>query len=137
MQWQGVVIHHSASTDVSAAEIERWHLARGFKTIGYHFVIRADGAIELGRSWNQAGAHAATPSPSRNRTHLGICLTGHFGEHAPSVEQMDSLQRVLVGLRRRFSIAVLERHHEECPGRLFPWRMLARAGFDVSKGEAG
>lgn len=134
MNWQGVVIHHSASKDVSANEIDRWHRARGFAQIGYHFVIRSDGTIELGRPWNQAGAHAASPRPSRNRTHLGICVTGHFGEHSPTVEQMDSLLRVLVGIRQRFGVDVLERHHDECPGRLFPWGMLARAEFDVSKG---
>lgn len=131
MDWKAVVIHHSASADVPANEIDRWHRARGFTQIGYHFVIRQDGAVEPGRPLSQAGAHAANPAPSRNRTHIGICVTGHFGEHRPTIDQMYSLARLLEGLRNRYGITRLEVHHEECPGRLFPWWFLEDKGFET------
>lgn len=133
MQWTGVVIHHSASADVPAAEIDRWHRARGFAQIGYHWVIRANGAIEPGRPWTQQGAHAATPAPSRNRTHLGICLTGHFGRHPPADEQITSLIALLRGIRGHWGINRLDLHHDECPGALFPWGRLAALGFHVPR----
>ena len=41
-----IIIHCSATRagqDFTAADIDRWHRARGFRSIGYHFVIRLDG----------------------------------------------------------------------------------------------
>ena len=52
-----VVLHHSASRDVPAAEIHAWHLAKGWAGIGYHFVIRKNGSIERGRPLEMIGAH--------------------------------------------------------------------------------
>ncbi len=117
MEWQGIVVHHSASHDVSANEIDRWHKEKGWAGVGYHFVIRADGSIEPARDWKTAGAHAY----GRNSTHLGICLTGNFGNHAPTDEQMRSLVMLVKGIKTRFKIEKIEQHHEECPGKLFPW----------------
>ena len=48
-----IIIHCSATRagqDFTAADIDRWHRARGFRSIGYHFVIRLDGTIEPGNS---------------------------------------------------------------------------------------
>ena len=45
--------HHIGSEDV-----HRWHLDRGWSGIGYHFVIKRDGSIQLGRNINTTGAHA-------------------------------------------------------------------------------
>lgn len=48
-----IVIHcadTTASMDIGAAEIRKWHVhERGWKDIGYHFVIRRNGSIEAGR----------------------------------------------------------------------------------------
>ena len=119
MRWQGIVIHHSASHDASANEIDRWHTERGFAEIGYNFVIRFDGCIEPARDWKKAGAHAR----GRNTTHLGICLTGHFGNYAPTHEQLVSARRLVKGCMSRYGIPIekIEPHHQQCPGELFPW----------------
>lgn len=61
-----VFIHCSATRegqDIDAATIKRWHITpvskggRGWKDIGYHFVVRLDGTIEVGRPENVPGAH--------------------------------------------------------------------------------
>lgn len=39
------------------AEIRRWHLDNGWRDIGYHGVIFADGEVIEGRAWSQIGAH--------------------------------------------------------------------------------
>ena len=47
-----IIIHCSATRagqDFTAADIDRWHRQRGFRSIGYHFVVRLDGSIEPGR----------------------------------------------------------------------------------------
>lgn len=43
--------------DIDAATIKRWHLAQGWSDIGYHFVIRLDGTIEIGRDESIPGSH--------------------------------------------------------------------------------
>lgn len=61
-----------ATADVGAAEIRRWHRQRGFRDIGYHYVIRRDGTVEKGRSDTTPGAHER----KINRCSLAVCLVG-------------------------------------------------------------
>ena len=47
-----IIIHCSATKEgqpFSVADIDRWHRARGFRCIGYHFVIYLDGSVHAGR----------------------------------------------------------------------------------------
>ena len=47
-----IIIHCSATPegkDFRAADIDRWHRQQGFRSIGYHFVVRLDGEVERGR----------------------------------------------------------------------------------------
>jgi N-acetylmuramoyl-L-alanine amidase len=77
-----LVIHHSASlrnTKCVAQDIERWHLQRGFREIGYHFVLRGDGHIQVGRDMNKIGAHVK----GYNADSIGICAIGNFSETDP------------------------------------------------------
>jgi N-acetylmuramoyl-L-alanine amidase len=80
-----IYIHYSASSWGNAKEIDRWHKARGWRCIGYHFVILngyptsmgdfvpdLDGAIERGRPISEIGAHVA----NQNANSIGICMIG-------------------------------------------------------------
>ena len=72
------VIIHCSDSDVPAHDdisvIRKWHLARGFKDVGYHFVIckKAHYEIQRGRSIDEEGAHCKY----YNEGSIGICLTG-------------------------------------------------------------
>lgn len=122
MNWEGITIHHSASPDVSANEIDRWHKERGWKGIGYHFVIRKNGAIELGRNINSVGAH----NRGKNGSHIGICATGHFGKEPPSIEQIDSIIRLCKGICNKYNIKDISGHHDNCPGLFFPLKFTIK-----------
>ena len=126
-----IVIHHSASADVSAAEIHRWHRAKGWAGIGYHFVIRRDGSVERGRPQETIGAHAGEGVNSHS---IGICLCGNFMETLPSDAQMVSLVELVVWLRKAYSAssgreAEVKLHREvaatACPGDSFPAQKFA------------
>ena len=82
-----VVLHCSATKDyplghpkidsVDAAIIRGWHVnENGWQDIGYHFVIKRSGGVEIGRKENVQGAHAY----GLNSTSFGVCLIGnnHF-----------------------------------------------------------
>lgn len=75
-----IVIHCSATkpsmNHVDAKEIDRWHRQRGWRKIGYHFVIRRDGIVEEGRELGEVGAHAK----GFNSKSVGICMVGGIDE---------------------------------------------------------
>lgn len=71
-----VIVHCSATKpdqNITAKNIKKWHTEeRGFKDIGYHYVIRRDGTLEKGRDIGEAGAHAR----GHNLESIGVCLIG-------------------------------------------------------------
>lgn len=70
-----IILHCSATPptqDIGAGDIRRWHKARGWADIGYHYVIRRDGSLEVGRDEAKVGAHVK----GHNQGSLGICLVG-------------------------------------------------------------
>ncbi|MDE7355357.1 MAG: N-acetylmuramoyl-L-alanine amidase [Rikenellaceae bacterium] len=72
-----IIIHCSATkegADFSASDIDRWHRARGFRCIGYHYVVRLDGSYQRGRQDREFGAHC--PQKSMNRRSVSICYIG-------------------------------------------------------------
>ena len=79
-----IIIHCSASQDddakdIGVAEIRRDHVNRnGWNDIGYHYVIRRNGAVEIGRKELVRGAHCK----GYNEGSIGICLVGtkHFNQ---------------------------------------------------------
>lgn len=84
-----IIVHCSDSRFGDADRIDRWHKARGWEEIGYHFVITNgvmqphtnyspddDGLTQIGRNIEKQGAHCR----GENRNSIGICLIGchHF-----------------------------------------------------------
>tara|TARA_Y100001960_G_C14781757_1_gene887388 strand:- start:3337 stop:3711 length:375 start_codon:yes stop_codon:yes gene_type:complete len=66
------VIHCSDSLYGDVQSIKRYHMSKGWKDIGYHFVIKQDGTIEIGRPLEKMGAHCK----GHNKTSVGTCLIG-------------------------------------------------------------
>lgn len=118
-----IIVHHSAGLDAAVTEMHRWHLARGFSGVGYHYVIRADGTVEEGRPLYALGAHAGAEG---NPDSIGICLTGNFMQGIPNPEQMESLVSLVNYLRDFYGRKLSVIRHKDvvptaCPGRYFPW----------------
>ncbi len=70
-----LIIHCAATRPkqaIGARDIDIWHKRRGWRGIGYHYVIRRDGKIEKGRPIGEVGAHAT----GFNQSSIGICLVG-------------------------------------------------------------
>ena len=66
------------SVEEKIAEIDRWHRARGFNKIGYHYVIDRDGSYGAGRTEEQVGAGVK----GHNRGVIHISLVGGAGGSA-------------------------------------------------------
>ena len=115
-----IIIHCSATPegrDYTVADIDRWHRARGFRQIGYHYVIYRNGSIHIGRPLNEAGAHCQ----GHNAHSVGICYIGGLAKDGRTPkdtrtpEQRNSLQTLLHQLREDFPQATIHGHYEFAP----------------------
>lgn len=71
------IIVHCSDSDYSHHDdisvIRKWHTEeRGWKDVGYHYFIKSDGQVQVGRPVEQVGAHVK----NHNRDSIGICLHG-------------------------------------------------------------
>ena len=119
-----VVIHHTGNPtddDLSVVEINASHQARGWSCIGYHYVIRKDGTVEVGRPHWTVGAHAY----GHNSHTIGVHVCGNFEIGEPTSEQIESLAMLLANLCTDYGLTIDRDHivgHRElmstaCPGR--------------------
>ena len=122
-----IIIHHSASGDVSASTIHGWHLGQGWLGIGYQFVIRAGGTVERGRVEWSIGSHSG---PGGNGDSIGICLAGNFETGKPTEAQLAALVELIQYLRGKYGDLFVIGHKDvmatACPGKHFPWVELQK-----------
>lgn len=77
-----IVIHCSATPEgkpFTLEDIDRMHKAKGWRMVGYNYVIELDGKIRVGRPLTMDGAHANTCGLSGkpyNKHSIGICYIG-------------------------------------------------------------
>lgn len=92
-----IVIHHTGNPtddDLSAEQLHRSHQNLGWAGIGYHFVIRKDGSIELGRPVECVGAHAE----GFNYCSIGIHVCVNFNLAEPTEAQINALPMLLADI---------------------------------------
>ena len=112
------IIVHCAATpegkDFTVAQIRQWHLKRGFKDIGYHWVIYRDGSVHAGRPEALAGAHTS----GHNATSIGVCYIGgvaadgHTPKDTRTPAQKQALRQLIATLKSRFPGAEVHGHRE-------------------------
>lgn len=119
------IIIHCADTptgrDVNVNEIRGWHLDRGWSDVGYHYVIKIDGTIEVGRQEEVTGAHCR----GYNSASIGVCM---IGRDVFNDEQYQSLGRLVKSLQARYKASV--HGHYEFSDKTCP-------NFDVGDWYAG
>ncbi len=129
MNWQGIVLHHTDSHDVSVKTVDKWHKDRGFGIdymnetyhVGYNFLVHKDGTFETGRPLLVPGAHAK----GYNKTHIGIAFLGNFNKEEPTSAQYDTGAFLCIHLmfKHKFKLNNILLHKEvgdtECPGKNF------------------
>jgi N-acetylmuramoyl-L-alanine amidase len=111
------------SAEEKAREVRQWHLDRGWKDVGYHWLIDRDGTVVKGRDESVTGAHVK----GRNSNTIGICLFGGHGsgkddtfEEYFTPEQDAALRRLIAEIEQRHTITKVSGHNEyankACPG---------------------
>lgn len=112
-----IIIHCTATPEgreVTVEEVTRWHKARGFRTIGYHYLIGLDGRVHKGRPVSEIGSHCI----GQNAHSIGVCYVGGLEtdprkpKDTRTAAQRKSLRELVNDLNRRFPKATIHGHRE-------------------------
>lgn len=113
-----IVVHCSATPegkDFTVDTIRDWHInGRGWKDIGYHYVIYRDGSIHKGRPEEQIGAHVT----GHNSDSIGICYIGGVASDGKTPKdtrteaQKASLIKLLKELKAKYPRAEIFGHRD-------------------------
>ncbi|MDE7449444.1 MAG: N-acetylmuramoyl-L-alanine amidase [Paramuribaculum sp.] len=112
-----IIVHCTATPagrPVSVTEIDRWHRARGFRSIGYHYVVGLDGTVMEGRPEQQTGAHCK----GHNSRSIGVCYVGGVASDGTTpadtrtLQQRAALHTLLKQLKKRYPSAVIHSHRD-------------------------
>ena len=111
-----IIIHCTATfadQRVTVADITRWHKQRGWKTIGYHYIVDQAGNIFEGRPIEQPGAHCL----NHNQNSIGIAYCGGLNPHGQPAdtrtpEQKVALLELLKRLKQSYPEAVIHGHRD-------------------------
>lgn len=112
-----IILHCSATPEgrpVTVEQIRMWHRQRGFRTIGYHYVVYLDGTVHAGRPVNEIGAHCL----GQNANSIGVCYIG--GLEAKSLlpkdtrteAQKKTLRELVAKLQKEYPGATIHGHKE-------------------------
>lgn len=120
-----IILHCSATPenrDVSLETIRKWHLARGFNDIGYHYVIDLKGGVHIGRPIEKRGAHTA----NFNKDSIGICYVGGMDKEMKKAkdtrtpQQKDALIKLMHELIYKYNKDMTIHGHNEFANKACP-----------------
>ena len=112
-----IIIHCTATREgqtVSVADVTAWHKARGFKTIGYHYLIGLNGEIWQGRLLAEVGAHTT----GQNANSIGICYVGGLAADGKTPKdtrtdkQKETLKKLINTCKKSYPNATIHGHYE-------------------------
>ena len=111
-----IIIHCTATIEgknFKAKDIDKWHKQRGWKGIGYHYVVDLDGTIEKGRPESEIGAHTV----GHNRYSIGVVYVGGLDKNGKpkdtrTEEQKEALLEILRQLLSKYPKATIHGHNE-------------------------
>ena len=118
-----IIVHCTATRagqDFSASDIAAWHKERGWRSIGYHYVVRLDGTVERGRAISQPGAHCK----GHNAHSVGVAYVGGLDAEGKPADtrteaQRQALLKLLVNLTRIYRCRI-HGHHDYNQGKSCP-----------------
>lgn len=111
-----IVIHCSATKegkDLNVDDIRKMHLNRGWRDVGYHYIITLDGKIQSGRKPFEIGAHAK----GHNKNSIGICYIGGLDKNGKvkdtrTPNQKAALNKIVSSLKTVFGIGKVLGHRD-------------------------
>lgn len=112
-----IIIHCTATPEgrhIDVATLRKWHVKdRGWKDIGYHYVIYLDGSVHEGRPVALSGAHTT----GHNSDSIGVVYVGGTDKDLKAKDTLNEAQEVALvnlihALRDRFGKLTIHGHNE-------------------------
>lgn len=111
-----IILHCSATKEgqkFTVKDIDAWHKQRGFKGVGYHYVVLLDGTVEAGRPESEIGAHTL----GQNANSIGICYIGGLDANGKPKDtrtdaQREALIKLVKELKAKYPGATAHGHNE-------------------------
>lgn len=131
-----IILHSIATPEgrkYTVHEVNKMHEARGWKGIGYHYLIHLNGTISKGRPVEEEGAHVK----GRNHDTIGVAYVGGtdmFGnaKDTRTIRQKIAQQLLVNWLRLRYKVYRVLGHKDcgqtECPSydvSIMPYNITA------------
>lgn len=98
-------------------DVDKWHKQRGWKKIGYHYVIDLDGTIHKGRDESEIGAHATGYNAySLGISYCGGCDKNGKAKDTRTKEQKESLLKLVHDLLKKYNLTLenVKCHNQLC-----------------------
>lgn len=92
-----IIVHSTATPKgmhATAQDIDKWHRAKNFACIGYHYVITLNGTIQKGRRIENVGAHCK----GNNTNTIGVAYVGGIDENHQSADTRTEAQKIALNV---------------------------------------
>lgn len=114
-----IVVHCSATregVDKDVDWIREQHINRGFRNVGYHYVVLLDGTVQMGRPVDEPGAHVK----GHNDNSIGVCYIGGLDykgkpKDTRTIAQQHALRACIDTLKIRFGDVPVKGHRDLSP----------------------
>lgn len=128
MRYINKIIVHCTATEEGRSftieDVKRWHtlpppVGKGWRDVGYHYLVLLDGTVQRGRAISQPGAHCY----GQNAHSIGVCYVGGLRDGKPADTRTDAQRRALLKLLA--NLTTMYRCHifghndfaqKDCPG---------------------
>lgn len=125
-----IIVHCTATPEgrkVTVEEIDGWHKQKGYKKVGYHYIVYLDGKVVEGRREAEVGAHCQ----GHNKYSIGVCYVGGLAKDGKTPKdtrtkaQKEALEAVIRSLKRCYPNARIYGHRDfankACPSFDAKW----------------
>lgn len=111
-----IILHHTASEGQTVEQIHQAHKRLGWAGIGYHYYIRKDGSLFVGRHTDYVGSHCK----GNNSCSIGIAFEGDFRKSKPTPEQIRVCKELIANLKMKFKHIKRVLNHKDLYPTLCP-----------------
>lgn len=111
-----IVMHHVCGKGLTIEDIHRIHLNNGWAGCGYHYYVRFDGHVFVGRPIEYIGSHCL----GKNSISVGIALEGDFRKDKPTDAQIKSVKELIPHIREIYPKITHVMNHRDLYPTLCP-----------------
>lgn len=117
MEIKYIIVHCTATTEgrqFTKKDVDYWHKQKGYRCIGYHYLVGIGGEVEQGRQEHEIGSHCL----NHNSHSLGVCYVGGLDKITRQPKdtrtylQKLALKKLLKQLKDKYPNAEIVGHNE-------------------------